>query len=231
MLTGFYHNHKYLRIYSNDKYDAQYRLVHSTGNGEFPYTFNANYSPSGRLGNKFTSAKPFATDALFGYDRQRMTHQPRTLFDPYVGTLDLYWDANGNLAQMIDCMQNSGRLHEWDVKRNSRTEKSPVDSSQSKCGARVCQSKHRTQLDRLRFVLGEKFAGYFGYDANGERAFFIFRFQNIEIWRLFCFFLLYLKKVKVFHDFSCVFEKNVVPLHREKCIEYKNMHHGECKLN
>ena len=140
MLTGFYHNHKYLRIYSNDKYDAQYRLVHSTGNGEFPYTFNANYSPSGRLGNKFTSAKPFATDALFGYDRQRMTHQPRTLFDPYVGTLDLYWDANGNLAQMIDCMQNSGRLHEWDEK------------------------------NRLRFVLGEKFAGYYGYDANGERA-------------------------------------------------------------
>ena len=77
----------------------------------------------------------------------------------------------------------------------------------------------------------EKFAGYYGYDANGERAFFIFRFQDIEIWRLFCFFLLYLKKVKVFHDFSCVFEKNVVPLHHEKCIEYKNMHPGECKLN
>ena len=198
MLTGFYHNHKYLRIYSNDKYDAQYRLVHSTGNGEFPYTFNANYSPSGRLGNKFTSAKPFATDALFGYDRQRMTHQPRTLFDPYVGTLDLYWDMNGNLAQMIDCKQNSGRLHEWDVKRNSRTEKSPVDSSRSKCGARVCQSKHRTQLDRLRFVLGEKYAGYYGYDANGERAFFIFRFQNIEIWRLFCFFSVVFEKSKSF---------------------------------
>jgi len=30
----------------------------------------------------------------------------------------------------------------------------------------------------------------------------------------FSFFLLYLKKVKVFHNFSCVFEKNVVPLQR-----------------
>ena len=105
---------------------------------------------------------------------------------------------NGNLAQVIGCKQNSGRLHEWDVKRTSRTEKSPVDSSRSKCGARVCQSKHRTQLDRLRFVLGEKYAGYYGYNANGERAFFIFRFQNIEIWRLFCFFSVVFEKSKSF---------------------------------
>ena len=99
------------------------------------------------------------------------THQPSTLFDPQVGTLEFFWDANGNLAQMIGCKQNSGRLHEWDVKRNSRTEKSPVDSSRSKCGARVCQSKHRTQLDRLRFVLGGKYAGYYGYNADGERVY------------------------------------------------------------
>ena len=99
------------------------------------------------------------------------THQPRTLFDPQVVTLEFFWDANGNLAQMIGCKQNSGRLHEWDVKRNSRTEKSPVDSSRSKCGARVCQSKHRTQLDRLRFVLGGKYAGYYGYNADGERVY------------------------------------------------------------
>ena len=99
------------------------------------------------------------------------THQPRTLFDPQVGTLEFFWDANGNLAQMIGCKQNSGRLHEWDVKRNSRSEKSPVDSSRSKCGARVCQSKHRTQLDRLRFVLGGKYAGYYGYNADGERVY------------------------------------------------------------
>ena len=123
------------------------------------------------MGNKVTMANTLKGDLLFGYDQMHSTHQPRTLFDPQIGTLEFFWDANGNLAQMIDCMQNSGRLHEWDVKRNSRTEKSPVDSSRSKCGARVCQSKHRTQLDRLRFVLGEKFAGYYGYDANGERVY------------------------------------------------------------
>lgn len=120
---------------------SRFKFRQSDGNGDFPYIFNAAYSPSGRLGNKFTSAKPFATDVLFGYDRQRMTHQPRTLFAPYVGTLELYWDANGNLAQMIGCKQNSGRLHEWD------------------------------EENRLRFVLGERFAGYYGYDANGERVY------------------------------------------------------------
>lgn len=72
----------------------------------------------------------------FGYDYQHMTHQPRTMFDRYSKTqLEFFWDANGNLAQMIGCKQNSGRLHEWDVKRNSRTEKSPVDSSRSKCSS------------------------------------------------------------------------------------------------
>lgn len=46
-----------------------------------------------------------------------------------------------NLAQIIGCKQNSGRLHEWD------------------------------EENRLRFVLGEKFTGYYGYDANGERVY------------------------------------------------------------
>ena len=40
--------------------------------------------------------------------------------------LEFFWDANGNLAQMIGCKQNSGRLHEWD------------------------------EENRLRFVLGDK---------------------------------------------------------------------------
>ena len=65
-----------------------------------------------------------------------MTHQPRTMFDPQVGTLEFFWDANGNLAQMIGCKQNLGRLHEWD------------------------------EENRLRFVLGDKHAGYYGYDAT-----------------------------------------------------------------
>ena len=48
---------------------------------------------------------------------------------------------NGNLAQIIGCKQNSGRLHEWD------------------------------EENRLRFVLGEKFTGYYGYNADGERVY------------------------------------------------------------
>ena len=132
------------------------------------------------MGNKFTGPKSFNGDLLFGYDQMHKTHQPRTIYDSNAGTMDLYWDANGNLAQVIGCVQNSGRLHEWDVKRNSRTEKSPVDSSRSKCGARVCQSKHRTQLDRLRFVLDGKHAGYYGYDANGERVYKITGLSSIQ---------------------------------------------------
>ena len=55
--------------------------------------------------------------------------------------MELFWDANGNLAQIIGCKQNSGRLHEWD------------------------------EENRLRFVLGEKFTGYYGYNADGERVY------------------------------------------------------------
>lgn len=82
-----------------------------------------------------------------------MTHQPRTMFDWGSGKkMEFFWDANGNLAQMIGCKQNSGRLHEWDVKRN-----------------------------RLRFVLGEKYAGYYGYDANGERVYKLTATNSLRI--------------------------------------------------
>ena len=70
-----------------------------------------------------------------------MTHQPRTLYDIMSGGMNLYWDANGNIAEMIHCEQDAGRFHEWD------------------------------EDNRLRFVLGERFAGYYGYDANGERVY------------------------------------------------------------
>ena len=141
-LGGKYDNH-YL-------YDRQYRLVQSDGWGDFTYTFKADYSPSGRLGNKFTKASALTTDLVFGYDFNRQTHQPRTIFDPQVGTLEFFWDANGNLAQMIGCKQNAGRLHEWD------------------------------EENRLRFVLGEKFAGYYGYDANGERVYKLLGTSSID---------------------------------------------------
>ncbi len=140
-LGGPYDNH-YI-------YDQQYRLEQSNGGGDFPYTLRAGYSPAGRLGNKSTSAQSLKSDLLFGYDQQHMTHQPRTMYDPNVGTLEFFWDANGNLAQMIGRKQNSGRLHEWD------------------------------EENRLRFVLGEKYAGYYGYDANGERVYKLTGISNL----------------------------------------------------
>ena len=74
-------------------------------------------------------------------DNSFTTHQPRTVYDSGNGTMNHFWDANGNLAQIIDCKHDAARLHEWD------------------------------EENRLRFVLGEKYAGYYGYDANGERVY------------------------------------------------------------
>ena len=86
------------------------------------------------------------------HDSKRMTHQPRTMFDWGSGRkMEFFWDANGNLAQMIDCKQNSGRLHEWD------------------------------EENRLRFVLGEKFAGYYDYDGNGERLYKLTATNSLRI--------------------------------------------------
>ncbi|MBQ8938900.1 MAG: hypothetical protein IJ047_01580 [Paludibacteraceae bacterium] len=132
-LGGPYANH-YL-------YDKQYRLVRSYGKGDFQYSFNADYSPAGRLGYKSTAVPYPQTELFFGYDQQHMTHQSRTMFDPQVGTLEFFWDANGNLAQVIGCQQNTRRLHEWD------------------------------EDNRLRLVLGDKYAGYYGYDGIGERVY------------------------------------------------------------
>ena len=126
---------------NNYAYDKQYRLTKSNGAGGFPYFFMATYSPSGRMGSKFTSTPSWQTDLLLGYDDQYATHQPRTIFDPNIGNLNLFWDANGNLAQMVGCKQNRAHFHEWD------------------------------EDNKLRFAIGEKFAGCYGYDGNGERTY------------------------------------------------------------
>ena len=53
----------------------------------------------------------------------------------------LFWDANGNLAQVTYCDLKQGRFHDWD------------------------------EENRLRMVVGNKQAGYYGYDANNERVY------------------------------------------------------------
>lgn len=64
--------------------------------------------------------------------------------------MECYWDANGNLSQIIGCKSNKARLHDWD------------------------------EENRLRFVLGEKYAGYYGYDAKGERVYKLTGTSGIE---------------------------------------------------
>ena len=115
---------------------TQYRLIQSDGNGGFANSFKASYSPAGRMGSKSMMANNLVGDLRFGYDRKSFTHQPRTIYDPTEGTMECYWDANGNLSQIIGCKSNKARLHDWD------------------------------EENRLRFVLGEKYAGYYGYDAT-----------------------------------------------------------------
>ena len=126
---------KYFNEYT---YDAQYRLVESYGDR---YKFRATYSPAGRQGSRLIDAAGVYAEMEFGYDAEKASHQPRNIYDTQNETADLFWDANGNLAQVILRKQNAARFHEWD------------------------------EENRLRFVLGEKFAGYYGYDANGERVY------------------------------------------------------------
>lgn len=132
-------------------YDQLYRLYQSNSSGFFPYTFFATYSHAGRMGNKLTIAPSWLTDLEYGYDQMRMTHQPRVINDAALGdNMELHWDANGNLAQIIGCKEKTMRLHEWD------------------------------EENRLRFVLWDKEAGYYGYDGNGERVYKLTGISSID---------------------------------------------------
>lgn len=130
--------------YQNEyTYDLQYRLYKSIGHDTYGYSFDADFSPSGRIGNKLTDSNmPLIGHLLYGYDKSHLTHQPRTIYDiKQKQGLELFWDANGNLAQIVSCKQEAARLHEWD------------------------------EENRLRFIIGDKNAGFYGYDANGERVY------------------------------------------------------------
>ena len=81
-------------------------------------------------------------NTVFGYDDQKVTHQPRVIFDYTSGRrTQLAWDANGNLALLWECEKDFTRFHDWDDE------------------------------NRLRMVVGNNRAGYYGYDANGERVY------------------------------------------------------------
>ena len=126
------------------KYDLQYRLEKSgCAMGNYQYDIDMAYSRAGRLGHNWgNNSSATSVMAEYGYDSSRYTHQPRVVFD-YKSKISasLFWDANGNLAQVTYCDLKQGRFHDWD------------------------------EENRLRMVVGNKQAGYYGYDANNERVY------------------------------------------------------------
>lgn len=122
-------------------YDEAYRLVSSKGIYDFPYDFYASYSPSGRLGTKIISSAGRANSSLY-YG-----------YDAYGRSHQIRtsFDAySGNVDYFWDANGNmlqmnncdwGTRYHEWD------------------------------EENRLRLVLGENYAGFYGYDANGQRVY------------------------------------------------------------
>ncbi len=127
------------------KYDCHNRLsgAYSTPN-QFNYDFLPDYSHAGRFGHGFCGYISGVADQynIYGYDDKRETHQPRVIFDQRNNThTQLFWDANGNLSQILNCKEEYARFHDWDDE------------------------------NRLRMVLDNTKAGFYGYDANGERVY------------------------------------------------------------
>ena len=125
-------------------YDDLNRLQHSfCKTGLFDYDFNITMSPTGRIGEKNLTyaAGAISSYQLNGYDRNFTTHQPRVIYDQVRGSQSLFWDANGNLSQTVDCKTGAASINFWD------------------------------EENRLRLAVNPKFVGYYGYDANGERVY------------------------------------------------------------
>ncbi len=124
-------------------YDNRNRLVSGTG----PYTYTVTHSPTGKLFRKSFDNLPSSsvstpTGLIYGYDQDSLTHQPRVLYDTVSqSALELFWDADGNLAEMLDCDRDWIRMHRWN------------------------------DFDRLTLSLGHDFCGYYGYDAEGIRTY------------------------------------------------------------
>lgn len=129
--------------YTNDyTYDHQYRLLAATetSSSTFNVDFSASYSPAGRLGHDFCASNNVNKQLTYGYDIDGLTHQPRVIYDNETEqSYDLFWNANGNLAQIMNCKQEQVRFHIWD------------------------------DVNRLLSVIGPNKAGFYGYNGNGER--------------------------------------------------------------
>ncbi|MBQ9427185.1 MAG: hypothetical protein IJU36_06100 [Paludibacteraceae bacterium] len=124
-------------------YDNRNRLVQTHD----AYDYGVMYSPTNKIWHKaYTTALPGSIttqfNLIYGYDADTITHQPRVIYDDHsASSLALFWDADGNLAEMLDCDRNKVRFHRWN------------------------------DFDRLTLSLGHDFCGYYGYDADGIRTY------------------------------------------------------------
>ena len=75
------------------------------------------------------------------YVEDVLTHQPRVVYDSIAQTsFQLFWDANGNLAQIQNCALGNARHHFWN------------------------------EENQLQAAIGPQSAGIYGYDGDGNRV-------------------------------------------------------------
>ena len=128
--------------YSNEYgYNCMNRLVSIKPEyGSLHENFFTEYSPAGRAGYDFCSHINGDREVIYGYDDNRQTHQPKVFFNNLTKTaVEAFWDENGNMAQLLNRSNGDIRFHEWD------------------------------EENRLRFAVGQKWSGGYGYDADGVR--------------------------------------------------------------
>jgi len=131
-------------MYNNTyQYDRQNRLIGAYENSslDFLFNFSMSYSPAGRLGHNSCGANIVDKKLRYGYDDALLTHQPRVVYDSIAQTsFQLFWDANGNLAQIQNCALGNARHHFWN------------------------------EENQLQAAIGPQSAGIYGYDGDGNRV-------------------------------------------------------------
>lgn len=125
-------------------YDDQYRLMDAWQYNSIlgDYSYSMSYSPSGGYKN----SPGLNADMVFGYRYEGdipISHQPKMIYSPsyYEDITLLGWDTNGQMTSMLQPYQNRFRRHWWD------------------------------ETGQLAAAIGNEYCGYYGYNANGERAY------------------------------------------------------------
>jgi len=104
-------------------YDSLYRLVSSigtftdNGNTDYTYDMGMDYSASGNILTKSMTASTLIAGLsgtiAYNHAYTYNTNQPHTIAD-IDGTLQMQWDANGNMTQFVDLNNSLNRNMCWD---------------------------------------------------------------------------------------------------------------------